>query len=107
VAPTLHQLAMLAQARGDYGEAERLYRESLEIAEQLGDKAGVAITLAQLALLEEAKGNIAKALELIHQAERIFVELGHAYAGQVRQHRERLEKELGTRRGKRDGAPKR
>jgi len=66
----------------------------------------VGITLAQLALLEGAKGNIAKELELIRQAVRIFVKLGHAYAGQVRRHRERLEKELGTRRGKRDGAPK-
>mgnify|MGYP000088294718 CR=1 FL=1 len=107
VAQTLHQLGMLAQDRGDYGEAERLYRESLGIEKQLGNKAGVAITMAQLAQLEEARGNVGKALELICQAERIFVELGHAYAGQVRQHRERLEKELGTRRGKRDGAPKR
>ena len=107
VAATLHQLGMLAQARGDYREAERLYRKSLEIGRQLGDKAGVAITLAQLALLQEAKGNIAKALELICQAECMFVELKHAYAGQARRHRERLEKELGTRRGKRDGAQKR
>jgi hypothetical protein len=38
--------AVLAQNRGDYEEAERLYRESLEISEErLVDLAGKAVTL--------------------------------------------------------------
>ncbi|MEV5411886.1 tetratricopeptide repeat protein [Thermopolyspora sp. NPDC052614] len=39
---------MLAELRGDYGEAERLYRSSLEIDERLGDLAGMATTYSQL-----------------------------------------------------------
>jgi tetratricopeptide (TPR) repeat protein len=82
---------MLAQAQGEYAEARRLYQESLDIRQQLGDRAGVATTLAQLALLEEAENSVPRALELIRQAEAAFTELRSPYADQARRDRERLE----------------
>ena len=92
MAATLHELGNLAYLRGDYNEAERLYRESLEIKKQLGDKAGLATTLAQLALLEEAKGNIDGALELTKQAEKMFKEIGaHHLAEKAHRQMERQE----------------
>ena len=91
MATSLHELGRLAQAQGDYPEAHRLYQESLDIAQQLGDRAGVAISLAQLALLEEREGNVGRALELIGEAEAIFTKLGSPYAKQARRDRERLE----------------
>ena len=92
MASTLHELGNLAYLRGDYNEAERLYRESLEIKKHLGDKAGLATTLAQLALLEEAKGNIDGALELTKQAEKMFKEIGsHHLAEQAHRQMERQE----------------
>ena len=46
-----HQLGMLAQDRGDYEEAERRYRQSLEINERLGDQSGMASSVSQLGIL--------------------------------------------------------
>jgi tetratricopeptide (TPR) repeat protein len=37
-----HNLGVLAQDTGDYGQARQFYQESLRIAEELGDRAGVA-----------------------------------------------------------------
>jgi len=62
-AVTLHQLGRLAQDRGDYGEAERLYRESLEIKERLGNLAGKAVTLHALGKLRWEQGRKAEAEE--------------------------------------------
>jgi tetratricopeptide (TPR) repeat protein len=81
-------MGMLAQATGEYDEARKLYQQSLEIAQELGDKSGIALSQAQLALLEENEGNIKEALHLIRQAEAAFRELGSPYvklAGEVRQ----------------------
>lgn len=39
---------MLHQDRGEYGEALRYYEQSLRIAEELGDRVGVARSLHQL-----------------------------------------------------------
>jgi len=47
---------MLAQARGDYDEAGRQYRRSLDILERLGDPAGIATSYSQLGILEKDRG---------------------------------------------------
>ena len=84
---------MLAQAQGEYGEARRLYQESLEIEQQLGNRAGVAISLAQLALLEEAGGNLERALDLTCQAQEIMIGLGNPeHVAHIQRQREQMER---------------
>jgi hypothetical protein len=48
---------MLAQYRGDYDEAERQYNNSLAIAEELGDRAGMGSTYHQLGVLAQERGD--------------------------------------------------
>jgi hypothetical protein len=59
---------MLAQARGDYEEAERRYRQSLTIKEGLGNAAGLATTLSQLGVLRVETGNVAEGIPYSLQA---------------------------------------
>jgi tetratricopeptide (TPR) repeat protein len=55
----LHQLGIIAQARGDYDEAAAQYQRSLDIKERLGDQAGLARTCSQLGILEKDRGGLA------------------------------------------------
>ncbi len=71
-----HNLGILAQAQGDYPEARRLYEESLRLAEQLGDRAGVAKSLHQLGMLAQAQGDYPEARRLYEQAAETFRDLG-------------------------------
>ncbi|MEV6441160.1 tetratricopeptide repeat protein [Amycolatopsis sp. NPDC051716] len=56
-----HVLGMLAQARGDYAEAERRYTDSFTILEELGDRAGMASSYHQLGILAYLLGDYAEA----------------------------------------------
>jgi hypothetical protein len=67
---------MVAQDRGELGEAERWYRESLGITERLGDDRGRAITLSGLGSLAESRGQSSEAVALYRQAEQIFERIG-------------------------------
>jgi len=70
------RLGVLAQARGDYGEAERFYRQSLAIDEELGNRAGIANIYHQLGLLAHDRGDHGEAERLYRQALAIAEELG-------------------------------
>ena len=84
----------LVHLSGDYDEARKLYQQSLEINQELGDKSGIAIAQAQLALLEEKLGNAKEALYLILQAEAIFLKSGSPMAIKAQKDRERLEEKI-------------
>ncbi|QHO90995.1 hypothetical protein CWT12_06220 [Actinomyces sp. 432] len=58
----VHQLGILAQDRGDYGQAEEHYQHSLKIEERLGDQVGIATTHHQLGMLAQARGDSADAV---------------------------------------------
>jgi tetratricopeptide (TPR) repeat protein len=75
-AAVLHQLGMLAQQQGNYGQARRLYEESLRIEEELGNRAGVAQTLHQLGMLAQDTGDYGQARRLYEESLRIKEELG-------------------------------
>src|SRR5260370_4822434 len=71
-----HQLGVVAQKQEEWGEAERYYRESLAIEEQLGNAAGAAMTCNQLAIVaensgrpDEAEGWYKRGLELDEQVQ--------------------------------------
>jgi len=72
-----HRLASAYSDRGDYEEAERLYRESLEIDEKLGDLAGKAATLHELGRLAHRRGNYEEAERLYRESLEIDEKLGN------------------------------
>jgi tetratricopeptide (TPR) repeat protein len=63
-----HQLGNLAYLRGDYVEAELLYRKTLTMNEELGDRAGIAPTYHQLGLLAYSRGDYVEAERWFQQA---------------------------------------
>ena len=75
VAATLHNLGILHQNRGEHEEALKKYQDSLEISEELGNRAGVAITLGQIGKLYIELKGFQKAFELSLSALSTFIEL--------------------------------
>jgi tetratricopeptide (TPR) repeat protein len=57
----IHQLGNLAYVRGQYAEAERLYRLSLDIFELASDRASIASSYHQLGILAQRKGDYSEA----------------------------------------------
>lgn len=53
----------MAQARGDYDDALRWYRQALEINEGLGNRAGMASTISQIGVLFTERGEPASAVQ--------------------------------------------
>ena len=72
-----HRLGVLAQLRGDYDTARKLYEQSLHIKEELGNRAGMAATYHQLGMLAQARGDYDTAHNLYEQSLHIEEELGN------------------------------
>jgi tetratricopeptide (TPR) repeat protein len=73
----IHQLGVLAQARGDYDTAEQRYTQSLQISERLGNQAGLASTYHQLGTLAQARGDYDTAEQRYTQSLEIDERLGN------------------------------
>lgn len=76
-AVALGNLGVVALAKGDRTEAERLFRESLEINERLDNKDGQAADLADLSDVVRAQGNGARANEMLRRALKLYTETGN------------------------------
>jgi len=63
-----HNLGIIFRFRGEYAEAEELYRESLNIKRNLEDKQGIAATLHQLGIIHQLRGGHAEAEELYRES---------------------------------------
>ncbi|MFJ4242406.1 TIR domain-containing protein, partial [Streptomyces iakyrus] len=72
-----HQLGMIAELRGDYQQAEDHYRASLTIAEELGNRAGIAASYHQLGIIAELRGDYQQAEDHYRASLTIKEELGH------------------------------
>jgi tetratricopeptide (TPR) repeat protein len=70
------KMARLHESLGDYNQARRLYEESLHIAEELGDRAGVARVLHNLGVLAQQQGDYGRAWQFYEESLRISEELG-------------------------------
>ena len=73
---TQSSLADLLRTRGQYDEAERLYRESLRVFEQVPDPLWAAYVLRQLGELALRRGRPQDALPLLEAAHAGFVAIG-------------------------------
>jgi len=71
----LHLLGIIAQARGAYDEALEWYRRSLALAEELGDRAGMASTYSQIGVLFTTRGTPDAAVAWNVRSLRIRMEL--------------------------------
>jgi len=73
----IHHLGILAQARGDFAEAERRYTQALTTFEQVGDQAGMADSDHELGRLAQARGDYAEAERRYTQALTINERIGN------------------------------
>jgi tetratricopeptide (TPR) repeat protein len=73
----LHQLGMVAQQRGSYEEALEWYRKALAIAEELGNRAGMAGSYHQLGNVSYLRGSYEEALDWYRKSLAIREELGN------------------------------
>jgi len=76
LAETLRQLGRIRYLLGDYDEAQKLYQQSLEIAQGLGDKNRVSKSLHQLGILSHRTGDYEGARKLYQESLEITQELG-------------------------------
>ncbi len=74
---------MIAQHRQRLDEAERWYRQSLEIKERIGDEHGQAVTLHQLGMIAAAQGNTSEAIQFYEQAETLFTRSNDDYGLEI------------------------
>ena len=70
------QLGTAFSERGEYGEALKLYDQSLKIFEELGDKSGIATTLHAIGNINQDQGNYEEAVKKYNQSLKIAEELG-------------------------------
>jgi tetratricopeptide (TPR) repeat protein len=77
MASSYHQLGMVAQERGDYDDALQWYRRSLEIKEELGNRAGMASSYHQLGMVAQKRGDYDDALQWYRRSLEIEEELGN------------------------------
>jgi CHAT domain-containing protein len=76
--------ALIAQGqkfsvRGDYPQALSIYALAKTIAEQIGDKAGIARALDLTGVVHGRQGNYALSLDLLHQSLKLSESLGDKY----------------------------
>ncbi|MCR9248756.1 MAG: TIR domain-containing protein, partial [bacterium] len=71
-----HQLGTVSQARGDYDAALAWYQKSLQILEQLGDRAGIASSYHQLGMVSQLRGDYDAALAWYQKSLQILEQLG-------------------------------
>jgi tetratricopeptide (TPR) repeat protein len=71
------RLGEVAQARGEYDEAARLFQRSLDIREQRGDQVGTAAAHSSLGVLAQSRGDYDEAARQEQFALGIFTQLGN------------------------------
>jgi tetratricopeptide (TPR) repeat protein len=77
MAPSYHQLGIMAQERGAYEEALEWYRRSLAIEEELGDRVGIARSYHHLGKIAYLRGAYEEALEWFYRSLALAEELGN------------------------------
>jgi tetratricopeptide (TPR) repeat protein len=68
---------MMAQYRGELSQAQEWCQKSLQIEEELGNRAGMAASYHQLGRIAQDRGELSQAFEWYQKALQIFEELGN------------------------------
>jgi len=76
LAEIFHRLGKICYLLGNYDDARKLYQQSLEIFQELGDKSGISASLHQLGILADLTGDYDQARKLYQQSLEIVQELG-------------------------------
>lgn len=76
LAVTYHELGMVEQGRGDMNAAEDWYRKSLEVAETLGNRRGMAASYHHLGMVELVRGKLDEAEVWCRKSLDIYRSLG-------------------------------
>ncbi len=71
-----NNLGIIFQTKGEYDKAIELYRKSLKISEEIGDKQGIADAINNLGTFYYNKGEYDKAIELYQKRLQISEEIG-------------------------------
>ena len=72
----MHLHSQIEYGQGNYEEARRLLKESIEILDALGDRKGRSASLHQLAIIESGQGNYEEARRLLKESIEIKDALG-------------------------------
>jgi tetratricopeptide (TPR) repeat protein len=72
-------LGDVERKRGNWDAAESLYRQSLQLRAELGDRAGMAISTGCLGEIAMLKGNLDEAKKLMLDSLKSLTELGDEY----------------------------
>ena len=75
-AASLENLGNIAGTRGDWGEAERLHKQSLAIKREIGHRQGEAASLHNLGIIARNRGDWDEAERLYRESVRIKNEIG-------------------------------
>jgi len=71
-----HHLGIIHQDQGEYALALEMFEKSLEINNELGDKAGISKSLHQIGIIHQLQGEYALAFEMFEKSLEIDKELG-------------------------------
>jgi tetratricopeptide (TPR) repeat protein len=72
----IRQHALIYNAQGSYDEALEWYHKSLEIFEQIVDRASLVTTLRNMGLLEKERGELQRALEYFNRSRDLYEQIG-------------------------------
>ncbi|HOA29561.1 MAG TPA: tetratricopeptide repeat protein, partial [Candidatus Cloacimonadota bacterium] len=72
IAHSTGNLANIANTRGDFDEAEKLYLKQAALLEEVGDLDGLGRAYFNRGLLYESQGCIAQSLTLLEKALKLF-----------------------------------
>ena len=69
-------LGVIARIRGDFEQAEELYRKALQINEQLGHREGMAGDYRSLGDIAQIRGDFEQAGQLYRRARALYFDIG-------------------------------
>ena len=73
---TQHAMADVLVGQGKIAEAMELYKQALQVYQEVGDVQGIAVTQHAMADVLVGQGKIAEAMELYKQALQVYQEVG-------------------------------